>query len=49
VRYAHEEVSGRSDEDILRDMREGEQRARVLSEEEDRIVGPDEFMSYAWS
>ena len=49
VRYAHEEVSGRSDEDILREMREGEQRARVLSEEEDRILSPEEFIGYAWT
>ena len=48
VRYAHEEVSGRSDEDILREMREGEQRARVLSEEEGRILAPGEYVSAAW-
>jgi hypothetical protein len=48
VRNAHEDISGRSDEDVLREMREGEQQARVLSEEEERVLSPGEFISYAW-
>jgi hypothetical protein len=48
VRDAHEDISGRSDEDVLREMREGEQRARVLSEEEERGLSPGEFITSAW-
>jgi DNA-binding PadR family transcriptional regulator len=48
LRYAREEISGMSEEDLLRDMRAGEQRARYLSEEEERVISPEEFISYAW-
>ena len=48
LRYAQEEISGKSDEDLLSEMREGEQRAQLLSEEEGRVVSPEEFISLAW-
>ena len=48
LRQAHEEFSGRSDEDLLSEMREGEQRAQLLGEEEGRVVSPEEFISLAW-
>jgi hypothetical protein len=47
LRNAHEEVSGMSDEDIVREMREGE--ARVLSEAEEGVVTPGEYVEAAWS
>ena len=48
LRYAQEEISDMSDEDLVREMREGERRARLLSEEEERIVNPEEFIRLAW-
>lgn len=48
LRQAHEEISGRSDEDLVRELSEGQQRVRVLSEEEQRILDPGEFVSAAW-
>jgi hypothetical protein len=48
LKYAQEEISGKSDEDLLREMREGEQEARLLGEEEGRVVSPEEFIRLAW-
>ncbi len=48
LRYAQREISGKSDEDIVREMREGEQRARLLSEREERVLNPEEFTRLAW-
>jgi hypothetical protein len=48
LRYAQDEISGKSDEDLLSEMREGEQRAQLLSEEEGRVVSPEEFIRLAW-
>jgi hypothetical protein len=47
LRNAHEEVSGMSDEDIVREMRGGE--ARVMSEAEEEVVTPRQFVEAAWS
>jgi hypothetical protein len=46
LRRAHEEIAGMSDEDLVREMREGE--ARVLSEAEERVVTPGEYVALAW-
>jgi hypothetical protein len=48
LRYAQREISGKSDEDIVREMREGEQEARLLSEREERVLNPEEFTRLAW-
>ena len=48
LRYAQEEISGKSDEDIIRELREGEREARLLSEEEERVLGAGEFIRLAW-
>jgi hypothetical protein len=47
LRNAHEEISGMSDEDLVREMRGGE--ARVLSEAEEGVVTPGQFVEAAWS
>ncbi len=48
LRYAQREISGMSDEDLIREMREGERRARLLREEEERVVSAEEFIRLAW-
>ncbi len=48
LRYAQEEISGMSDEDLVREMREGERQARLLSEEEERVLSAEEFIRLAW-
>jgi hypothetical protein len=49
LRHAHEEISGMSDEDLVRGLSEGEQRVRVMSEEEERVIGPEEFVTLTWT
>ena len=46
LRRAHRNHAGMSDEDLVRQLREGE--ARVLSEEEERVVTPGEYVEKAW-
>ena len=48
LRRAHERNAGRSDEDLARELSYRGQRVRVLNEEEERVLGPDEFLRVAW-
>jgi hypothetical protein len=48
LRDAHRQIAGMSDEDLARELSERQQRVRVLSEEEGRILAPGEYVSAAW-
>src|SRR5215210_3479070 len=48
LRRAQEEIAGWSDEDLARDLSEKGQRVRVLSDEEERVLDPGEYISLAW-
>jgi len=48
LRDAHREIAGMSDADLARELGDRQQRVRVLSEEEERVLTPDEFVSVAW-
>ena len=48
LRAAQREGAGVRDEELVRELREGDARARVLSEEEERIVSPGEYVRAAW-
>jgi hypothetical protein len=48
LRRANEEIAGMSDEDLVSLLSDGEQRVRVLSEEEERVVTPEEYVRLGW-
>lgn len=48
LREAQREGAGQSDEELVRELREGDASARLLSEEEARIVTPEEYVQRAW-
>jgi hypothetical protein len=48
LRDAHREIAGMSDADLARDLGDRQQRVRVLSEEEERVLTPGEYISVAW-
>jgi hypothetical protein len=48
LRRAHRDIVGTSDEDLARELSERQQRVRVLSEEEERVLAPEEYVSVAW-
>ena len=48
LRAAHREIAGMSDADLARELGDRQQRVRVLSEEEERVLGPEEYVSVAW-
>jgi len=48
LRDAHREIAGMSDADLARELGDRQQRVRVLSEEEERVLTPDEYVSVAW-
>jgi hypothetical protein len=48
LRDAHREIAGMSDADLARELGDRQQRVRVLSEEEERVLTPGEYISVAW-
>ena len=48
LREAQRVSADQSDEELVRELRGGDARARLLSEEEERVVTPGEYVRLAW-
>jgi hypothetical protein len=48
LRDAHRRIAGMSDADLARELGDRQQRVRVLSEEEERVLAPEEYVRVAW-
>jgi hypothetical protein len=47
-RAVQEEITGWSDEDLVRHMREGEESLRILEADEESVVTPQDYVDRCW-